>query len=526
MVRAALRRGAHSVYTRLLIKAQQPRRRPLPRALPIANVIQLDARTSEAYLHRSINGLHETHPQLSAQETTSRHQRIVLISVAVVVLISLVVFTRQTVVAAIAVATYVYTAITLYRVGLFRRSLRSDELISIPDDVARAVPAADLPIYTVLIPAYREPEVIATLLADVLAMDYPVDRLDVKLLIEQDDEATLNAVYAAAPPPHITVLLIPPSDPRTKPKALNYGLCLARGSLVTIYDAEDRPEPLQLRRAAVAFSRCDPSVVCLQAALAYYNYGQNIITKWFQVEYVGWFRFFLPGLASRQVPIPLGGTSNHIRRSALEEIGGWDAFNVTEDADLGIRLHRRGYRCGVLDSVTYEEATSDFVNWARQRSRWHKGYLQTWLVHMRHPRQLYRELGGAGFANFNLFVGGTPLLALLNPIFWTLTILWFLTESPVIAALFPAWVYYPALLCWVIGNAAVAYLSLLSVHIAEQPKLGLAALISPLYWVMMSVAAYKAAWQLVREPSLWEKTTHGMSLGDATEPRVEVAGAV
>jgi cellulose synthase/poly-beta-1,6-N-acetylglucosamine synthase-like glycosyltransferase len=510
VLREHLRRQARVSYQRLLEKAHEPRpaRAPAVRRQPL--IVSLDGATTASYIQRSVVQLAQDTPEYSAHRTVTLGQRRTLIVAAALFATCLVVLPRLTLVVVVTSATVIYTAILGYRISLFRRSLRSTAMITVSDERARAVPDDELPVYTVLIPAYREPEVIKRLIDDVVRLEYPPSKLDVKLLIEADDPETLAAVHAAAPPAFINVVVVPSQGPRTKPKAVNFGLCLARGEIVTIFDAEDRPEPLQLRRSAVAFAEAPDDVVCLQAALTYYNGSQNIITKWFQGEYLNWFRYFLPGLAESGVPIPLGGTSNHMRRSALDEVGGWDPYNVTEDADLGIRLHRLGYRCGVLDSVTYEEATSDFVNWAKQRSRWQKGYLQTWLVHMRHPRQLWRELGPRGFLSFNLFVGGTPLLALINPIFWTLTVVWFLTSSHFIASLFPGPLYYVALLCWVLGNAAVVYMSLLSVTLARQPSLALSALLSPAYWLMMSVSAYKAFWQIFREPSLWEKTAHGM----------------
>jgi cellulose synthase/poly-beta-1,6-N-acetylglucosamine synthase-like glycosyltransferase len=334
----------------------------------------------------------------------------------------------------------------------------------------------------------------------------------VKLLLEADDPETLAAVTAARPPAHVEVIRVPPSEPRTKPKACNYGLLRSSGELVTIYDAEDRPEPLQLRRAVVAFRRVSPRVACVQAKLSYHNADQNIITRWFTAEYALWFEEFLPGLASLGTPVPLGGTSNHIRRRILQDVGGWDPHNVTEDADLGIRLHRLGYRTVVLDSVTLEEANSDFVNWAKQRSRWYKGYLQTWLVHVRQPRRLWHEVGPRAFLGFNLFVGGTPLLALMNPIFWALGALWFLAKPEFVAALFPAWLYYMSLVALVAGNFVGLYSAMLGAYRTGRPELVLAALFVPIYWLMMSIAAIKALLQLVTAPSFWEKTAHGLDL--------------
>jgi cellulose synthase/poly-beta-1,6-N-acetylglucosamine synthase-like glycosyltransferase len=411
---------------------------------------------------------------------------------------------------------------------MFRDALAKPAIIQVSDAEAMAVPDSELPGYTILVPVYREAEVIGDLIQALDALVYPKDRLDVKLLLEEDDQETFLAALRAGGRSYLRLLRLPPSDPRTKPKACNEGLARARGRFVTIYDAEDRPDPLQLRRAVVAFGRVSEEVACLQAKLSYHNVNQNLITRWFTGEYELWFGQLLPGLVSRHAPLPLGGTSNHFRRDVLIEIGGWDPYNVTEDADLGVRLHRRGYRTQVLDSTTLEEANSDFVNWVKQRSRWYKGYLMTWLVHMRHPRDLWRELGPAGFFGFNLFVGGTPVVALLNPVFWTLTLLWFLARPEWINALFPAWLYYAGLLSMIAGNAAVTYMAMVSARTTKHPSLVIAAALQPAYWVMMSIAAIKALVQLIHTPSFWEKTVHGLDrlaerpAGPVTE-RIDVA---
>jgi cellulose synthase/poly-beta-1,6-N-acetylglucosamine synthase-like glycosyltransferase len=224
-----------------------------------------------------------------------------------------------------------------------------------------------------------------------------------------------------------------------------------------------------------------------------------------------WYSLYLPGLVASKAPIPLGGTSNHFRIDVLLGLGGWDPYNVTEDADLGIRLYRHGWRVEILESTTYEEANSDFVNWIKQRSRWYKGYLQTWAIHMRQPRQLWRELGPWGWAQFQVFVGGTPILTLLNPAFWATTLAWFIGKPAVIRETFPAPVFFAGLACWALGNFAVVYMTVLSTRVARQPQLILSALLSPLYWVMMAIAATKALLQLVFHPSHWEKTTHGLA---------------
>jgi cellulose synthase/poly-beta-1,6-N-acetylglucosamine synthase-like glycosyltransferase len=413
-------------------------------------------------------------------------------------------------VALVALATVVYVATVAYRFFLFLRSATAEVLVVVDDEDARAVPDHLLPVYTILIPAYLEPEVISSLIAHVDALEYPKDRLDVKVLVEADDEETLEAIRRVDPGEQFEVVYIPPAQPRTKPKALNYGFSLARGDIVAVYDAEDVPDPLQLRRAAVGLSRLPEDVACLQAKLSYHNPTQNLITRWFTIEYAMWFSYFLPGLAASRAPIPLGGTSNHFRRKALRAMGAWDPFNVTEDADLGIRMYREGFTVAVLESTTYEEANSDFVNWVRQRSRWYKGYLQTFIVHLRRPREFTREVGWRGLAHFSLFVGGTPVLAFLNPVFWVLTVLWFAAHPAVIRHIFPAPVYYAALVSWALGNFLLVYLTVVSCKLNDLQEHLIAALLVPLYWVMMSMAAAKAMVQLIATPSLWEKTFHGL----------------
>ena len=227
-----------------------------------------------------------------------------------------------------------------------------------------------------------------------------------------------------------------------------------------------------------------------------------------------------PGLTDLDAPLPLGGTSNHFRTEVLRSLGGWDPYNVTEDADLGLRLHRLGYRTGVLDATTLEEANSDFVNWVRQRSRWYKGYLQTWLVHMRKPRQLREEIGTGGFVRFNLFVGGTPLITLLNPVFWTLVVLWFIGRPHLLEQSFPPFVYHFALLSWVAGNFVFLYAFLLVARDhTDRDHMVPMCLFIPAYWVMMSLAATKALVGLIADPSYWEKTVHGL---DEPAPATEI----
>jgi glycosyltransferase XagB len=268
---------------------------------------------------------------------------------------------------------------------------------------------------------------------------------------------------------------------------------------------------------AVAFDRLPDDVACVQAKLAYHNGHQNLLTAWFTAEYGLWFGYLLPGLMRTGSPIPLGGTSNHLLHPVLDKIGAWDPYNVTEDADLGLRISASGYRTAIIDSQTLEEANSDPINWIRQRSRWYKGYLQTWLVHMRRPLELMRTIGWRSFMRFNLVLAGTPMIAVLNLAFWLITVLWFLGQPGVIGAVFPWYIYFPALVALILGNGATIYMNMIALREDDRSDLLAAALTVPIFWVMMSVAAAKGTYQLIRNPSYWEKTFHGLSERPAEE---------
>lgn len=304
---------------------------------------------------------------------------------------------------------------------------------------------------------------------------------------------------------HFELITAPPGGPRTKPKALNAALPFARGAFIAIFDAEDRPEPDQLRRALDAFAAGDDRLACAQARLTIDNTADNWLARLFTAEYAGLFDAFLPSLAAWKLPLPLGGSSNHFRADVLRRIGAWDPYNVTEDADLGMRLSRYGYRTTVIASTTYEEAPARLRPWLKQRTRWMKGWMQTWLVHMRSPRRLLRELGLAGFVVFQLLVGGSVLAALVHPVFLA-AFLWEIADAGTAAAFSSLW--SATLLIGYLASAQLAIIGL-----ARRRLLGCAwaLLLMPLYWLLLSLAAWRALDQLLRDPYRWEKTEHGLA---------------
>jgi cellulose synthase/poly-beta-1,6-N-acetylglucosamine synthase-like glycosyltransferase len=369
----------------------------------------------------------------------------------------------------------------------------------------------ELPRYTVLVPVYREANIVAQLIRNLGDLDYPTHKLEVLVLVEEDDDETRAAALAADPPAHFRFITVPHGQPKTKPKACNVGLEFATGELLVIYDAEDRPDPDQLKKAYLAFRDAGPDLVCVQAALNYFNADENALTRMFTLEYSFWFDYMLPGLERAGLPIPLGGTSNHFRITGLRRLGGWDPFNVTEDADLGIRASAEGMRVGVIDSTTYEEANNAYANFVRQRSRWIKGYMQTTLVHLRNPVALLRVAGARQTLAFLLLVAGTPATFLAVPVLYAMSLVSVLLDPGTVAALFPGWVLWLSLLNLGVGSALMIYVSMMGAFKRQRYDLVVWGLLNPVYWLLHSVAAYKALWQLAVKPHYWEKTDHGLT---------------
>jgi len=370
---------------------------------------------------------------------------------------------------------------------------------------------AHLPVYSILLPVYKEDQLIRKLIWNMRGMDYPQSRLDVKLLVEEDDTLTFNALHNLDFPANFELIVVPYHLPKTKPKACNYGIPFCRGEFLTIYDAEDVPDPDQLKKTVCLFRKLPDEFVVVQGALNYFNKNENFLTRMFTLEYSYWFDYMLTGLEKLDVPIPLGGSSNHFKLAKLIELGAWDPFNVTEDADLGVRVYGKQFKVGVVNSTTFEEANNEPFNWIRQRSRWIKGYMQTYLVHMRNPAKLVRHIGWTGFFGFNLFIGGTAFTFLLYPLLILFFGLYLVFKFAFVRALFPDWVLYVSIFNFITGNVLMIYVNMLAVFKRRYYELIMFAVLNPIYWLMHSTAAYKGLWQLITNPFYWEKTTHGLS---------------
>lgn len=424
-----------------------------------------------------------------------------------------------------ATATFAFLATTILRVTYLVKGYRTRAQ---GDDDAGSLPTAySLPVYTVLVPIYREANVVQALLSALARLDYPFDRLEVLLLVEHDDPET-RQVCERHLRPGWRVITVPAGRPRTKPRALNVGLAHASGEFLTIYDAEDRPEPDQLRKAVRVFTEQPESVACLQARLDYYNADQNLLTRWFACEYATHFGLYLEGMAALGHALPLGGTSTHFRSEALRAVGGWDAWNVTEDCELGMRLVAAGYRSQMLDSVTWEEAVPVLRRWVRQRSRWVKGFAQTALVLLRRPFRTMRAMGLRRYAAALVSVGGVPVVLVTQVFFWSL--LWAYVglrasgaDVSSIEALFPEPFLSFGMVSLLVGNFAVLLAHVGVVYQQRRYELVRYALFIPVYWLLTSIGAWRGIAQLVHRPHFWEKTMHGLATEDRAALRIPAA---
>ncbi len=384
-----------------------------------------------------------------------------------------------------------------------------------PETVHPPLPVgAKLPKVSVLVPLFRETEIAHALITRLTRLTYPKCLLDVILVLEEKDDTTRQTLAQIDLPPWMRAVIVPDGQPRTKPRAMNYALDFCEGDIVGIFDAEDAPDPDQITQIARRFQIAPPDVACLQGILDYYNPRQNWLARCFTIEYATWFRVMLPGMARLGFAIPLGGTTLYFRRDVLEALGGWDAHNVTEDADLGFRLARHGYRTEMIGTVTGEEANCRAWPWVKQRSRWLKGYMTTYLVHMRRPVTLYRQLGAWQFCGFQAHFVTALSQFLLAPFLWSFWLVLFGLPHPLDPVLPHATLLRFSQLFLAVEILNISFY-MLGVSGRQHRHLLVWAPTMHLYTPLGTIAAIKALYEMIVAPFYWDKTSHGHSLNIA-----------
>jgi len=499
--------------------------------LAIANPFEITSVLDNEYrgIHslQAVGELAYRFPDESASRVLTRRQKIFLLSLAAIFVIWFIFDYPSSFLVLFALINLFYFISNPIKLYIAIKGFQPGKLINVTKEEIGSIKDEELPVYTIFVPLYKEAESLPQILSNIAKLDYPRDKLDVKIILEEGDEETIQAAKKLGlvadetkegegelkipnlPEKSFAAIIVPGADIKTKPRACNFALKRALGEFCVIYDAEDNPDPDQLKKVVCAFRQLEKEYICLQAKLNYYNSTQNRLTKWFTLEYYFWFDYYLPGLVGINAPVPLGGTSNHFRTEALKEIGGWDPYNVTEDADLGMRIHRHQLKTAVIDSYTLEEANSKLWNWIRQRSRWQKGYAQTFLVYMRYPLKLLREIGLRSFLLFQLTFGGNFYLPLVNPLLWFVAIAAFVFKG----AFSFLFLYPVSILCLfnlVVGNSIYIIIHLYAAIRTRKYFLIPSAIFTPLYWVLISIGCWKGTIQLITKPFYWEKTVHAL----------------
>lgn len=365
-----------------------------------------------------------------------------------------------------------------------------------------------LPTVSILVPLFKEREIAGRLVRRLSRLSYPRELLDICLVVEEDDLLTQETLRRSNLPPWMRQIVVPRGVVKTKPRALNFALDFCKGSIVGVYDAEDAPDSDQIHKIVRRFSARGPEVACLQGKLDFYNAKTNWLSRCFTVEYATWWRLVLPGVERIGFALPLGGTTLFFRRAALEQLGGWDAYNVTEDADLGIRLARHGFRTELVDTVTEEEANCRVWPWIKQRSRWIKGYAMTYGVHMRQPHQLLKDLGWWKFMGFQILFLGSLSQFLLAPILWTFWAFPLGLPHP-LRGVMPTEFLIALGGVFMATEALTITTGIMAVSSAKHGWLRGWVPTLHLYYPLASLAAMKGFIEIVTKPFYWDKTQHG-----------------
>jgi len=455
-------------------------------------------------LDLAVNNLHRTLPAYSAHVTFTGAQ-LLFLTLSISGFGTLIYYNMQvSLLVVLMLISAFYSCVVLLRILMLARyDNRVRKMGTLP-----VLQPQQTPVYSVVVPLYKEANQVGDLTAHLQKLNWPKNQLDIKLICESDDQETISAVREISLPDYFELIIVPNAQPKTKPKALNFALSDCSGDYLVIYDAEDRPSPDQLREAYARFVSEDETLACLQAPLMVNNARQNWLTGLFFIEYLTLFKGILPVLASWNMPLPLGGTSNHFKMSVLKSVGAWDPYNVTEDADLGIRLVREGYRTSTISLPTFEEAPPKLGPWITQRTRWMKGWMQTILVHNRNPIRLFTDMGLRDGLIFHFLLTSIVLSTLFHPFLISFTIFQLLNPGILVGQ---NWLLTFGIYNLVAGYTTYCLFAALVLKSNNfQSRWGIILTI-PLYWFLISIAGWRALIHLMIMPHRWEKTPHGLA---------------
>lgn len=372
----------------------------------------------------------------------------------------------------------------------------------------------DLPIYTIILPVRDEEySILKNLLDSINNLDYPKDKFDIKFVVDEEDIKTIEAGKELLKKFNFDLIIVPDYRIKSKPLSCNYALKFIKGEYITIYDAEDRPEKYQLKKAIQKFKELGNDYVCLQASLHFYNKYKNFLTYCFSIEYSMWFDFTIRSIDKFGSFFPLGGTSNHFKAKKLLELGKWDGFNVTEDAELGVRIARAGYKVSYLNSITEEECPITIHAWIKQRTRWIKGFMQTFCEYMFFKKPIcikstinfkpIRKLKFFDIITFNLFIMMSFFFFItMMVIFLNLDIATNIKDFKLLIIM-----SYINIFSFLI----MTYMSFIIIIVKNKIKFNVFYLILfPFYWILHYIAGVRACYYLIVKPFYWAKTKHGI----------------
>jgi glycosyltransferase XagB len=377
-------------------------------------------------------------------------------------------------------------------------------------DLARAPEQLAAPSlsFTAIVPARHEEAVIATTLDRVVRSNYPAALFHVIVVCSADDDETIARTtekIAELAPENITnaELVVFDDQPINKPHGLNRALRQARTDVVTIFDAEDEVHPDIV--SIVNTVMVNEGVKVVQAGVQLMNYKSNWYSTFNVLEYFFWFKSRLHYQA-RLGSIPLGGNTVFFSRDLLNRIGGWDESNLTEDAEIGLRVSSMGERIRVIYDdryVTKEETPPTLAQFIRQRTRWSQGFMQTLRkgVWKQMPTRRQRALAFYTLA----FPHAQALLALYLPFALAMV---FLVNTPVLVAMVS---FLPIL--FLVAHFLTAVVGLYEFadahHLKATPGTVVKMALTWLpYQVVLSYAALRALRRQLAGRSDWEKTAH------------------